>query len=208
MKPRPVFLVVALPAEAKPLATHFALRRVQPDQGFPLYRRDQLSLAVCGPGKLAAAAAVGRLGARQDRGIEAVWINLGIAGHRRRPLGQGLLARRVIDAACGHSWEPQILFEPPLETETLVTLDRPLADYDPRGAVDMEAAGFLTAALRFAPPPLVHCIKVVSDNELSPARGVSAPRVRQWISAQLPALELVIDRLRTLGPPSRPLPSR
>ena len=200
MNLRPVLLVVALPAEAQPITRLFKLRRSLPDRGFPLYRRDHLSLVVSGPGKLAAAAATAWLGAMLGAPGEAVWLNLGITGHSRRPLGQALLARRVIDAGSGRSWDPPIPFPPPLETETLVTLDRPGERYDPRGAVDMEASGFVTAALRFAPPQLVHCMKVVSDNEASPVTNINGARVRQWIADRSAALEVLIDLLQGLEP--------
>jgi len=195
MSPHPVHLVTALPAEAKPVIAHFGLKRLQPDCGFPIYRNRHIALVISGVGKANAAAAVALLQARNGCPEHAVWINLGIAGHADMPLDRAVLAKKVTDAASGESWLLPMGFDPPCPSVELTTLDRPDFDYHRDGAFDMEASGFCTAALRFSPPGLVHCLKVISDNREQHGHGISGARVRELIAQHLGLLEELIERL-------------
>jgi len=194
MKPSPVNLVVALPAEAKPIVAWLGLHR-RPQKGFALYQREQISLVVSGPGKVAAAAATGWLFAQTGCVETAIWLNLGIAGHRNRPLGQAVLAARILDAGSGKSWDLPSCSNPPAELETLVTLDRPGTHYHQGGAVEMEAAGFYATARHFSPLDRIHCLKVISDNADNPATEINGRRVRQWVTAHMGTLERLLQRL-------------
>ena len=96
-----VHLIAALPAEVKPLISRFNLQRVQPDRVFPVYRNRHISLVVSGVGKVNAAAASAFLYALNGFPNSAVWINLGIAGHKDLALGDAVLAHRITDAGSG-----------------------------------------------------------------------------------------------------------
>jgi hypothetical protein len=178
MSIRPINLICALPAEAKSIASRLGLARVQPDRGFAHYRGGAVSLLVTGPGKINAAAGTAFLGALGDRRHEAVWVNLGVAGHAERSVGAVLLANRVTDASSGQVWYPNLLQVPPCGTDSLLTLERPDASYPHAGMVDMEASGFFPTACRFSGIELVQVLKVVSDNRRSPVRGLSGKQVR------------------------------
>jgi nucleoside phosphorylase len=186
-----VNLVVALPAEAKPVIAKFGLRR-RPDRGFPLYQGKRLSLVLSGPGKAAAAAATRWLWAQTGYPGQAVWLNLGIAGHRDRPLGQAVLAARILDVDSGDQWDLPRRSGIPVERETLITLDRPGNAYPKTGALEMEAAGFYAMARRFSPPERIHCLKVISDNAANPTSRIDGAKVRQWLTAHLATLELLL----------------
>jgi hypothetical protein len=88
-------------------------------------------------------------------------------------------------------------FDPPCPTLELATLDRPDFGYRRDGLCDMEASGFCATALRFSPPGLVHCLKVISDNREQSGRGISGARVRELIGQHLELLEELTDRLTT-----------
>jgi nucleoside phosphorylase len=191
----PVNFVVALPAEAKPIAAFFDLRRQAPHGDFPVYRGGSVSLVVSGVGKAAAAAATEFLHGLDGAQDKPIWINLGIAGHGDLPIGEALLARSITDAASGSRWHPPLMVDLPLRTENLITLDQPAFDYGRSAAFDMEASGFLPTALRFTRPELVHCFKVVSDNRDSPAGAINRKRVSAWISQQQNTLALLLQRL-------------
>jgi adenosylhomocysteine nucleosidase len=188
-------LVAALPAEAKPIVTRFGLTRAQPDLGFPLYRREQVTLALTGPGKINAAAATALLGALDNRRQEAVWVNLGVAGHAERPIGDVLLASRVTDAASGKVWQPSLPEIPPCPAGSLLTRDRPDLSYEHEGMVDMEASGFFPIACRFSSVELVQVLKVVSDNRGNPARSLGTKQVRALMGEVLETLEVLLVRL-------------
>ena len=97
-----ICLVSALPAEGRPVKNHLALRRDQQATEFPLYRSGHISLVISGVGGRAAEKAVHWLAARQQKAINPIWVNLGIAGHPTRPLGQAVLAAEIEDDANGH----------------------------------------------------------------------------------------------------------
>ncbi len=189
MKRSPLFhFVVALPAEAKPLITHFGLEWQPPDDDFPIYRKGDITLIRSGVGKAAARQATRALLRFQQ--AEAVWINLGIAGHASRPIGDMILAQRILDEASQQRWEPAPVPDPPCGLEPLTTVDRPEFDYRRPGAFDMEAAGFLSALDGGG-----HCLKIISDNRHHPGYGIKAKQVSQLVQAQLGHIEQLMQRL-------------
>lgn len=199
MNGNPVHLVTALPAEAAPVTSRFDLKRRQPDCGFPVYRNRHISLVVSGVGKTNAAAASASLHALNHCPANAIWINLGIAGHGKLPRGEAVLAHSITDAATGETWRPPVHILPPCTHVGLETLDRPDFDYERRSAFDMEASGFYATAVRLSPPQLVHCFKVISDNREQSGRGISAALVRRLIADRLDLLQELLDRLTTIA---------
>ncbi|VAX10115.1 hypothetical protein MNBD_GAMMA26-1296 [hydrothermal vent metagenome] len=183
-------LVVALPAEARPLINHFGLRRQQPDGAFPIYRNEQVSLVLSGVGKQASAAATRCLFEGNDLATGSIWINIGIAGHACRPVGDIILANNVVDETTGQHWMPQLGFVPPCDLDMLTTLNQPDNDYARPGAFDMEAAGFLAAAGQKA-----YCLKIISDNKNNQSRGIKGKVVSQLVMAQLGILDRFIKQL-------------
>ena len=195
----PVQIVVALPVEAKPVVSRFRLRRTQPDQGFPVYQNQNMSLILSGTGKVNAAAAVRQLHQIGCSSPEAIWINFGIAGHAARALGEAVLARRVLDSASGDCWPVPIGFSPPCETDDLLTVDSPDFEYKTPAAIDMEAAGFFPAAKELSVSGRVHCLKVISDNPESPADRLNGKRVRCLIEDKVDILEKLLHQLQVFN---------
>ena len=187
--------VVALPAEAKPLITHFGLKRQQPDGDFPIYHNKGITLVLSGVGKAAAATATQFLRGQEERHNEALWLNVGIAGHASKSTGTPILAQQVTDEETGQAWKVPFGFEPPCSKENLITLAQPEFDYDRPCAFDMEAAGFFATACEITAPGLAHCFKVISDNRDNPGRGISGKTVSQLIKAQLETLDLLLERI-------------
>jgi len=191
----PVRIVVALPAEAKPVISRFRLSRIQLDQGFPIYRNKDISLIISGAGKENSAAAVQQLHTFSQSMIKAIWVNFGIAGHPVRALGEGFLARRVIDAVTADNWTVRMGALISFKTEELLTVDVPDFGYKYPYALDMEAAGFFPEAQALTDPGRVHCLKVVSDNRVSPADRINKNMVYRLIEEKLEILESLIEKL-------------
>ncbi len=191
MFPRPIHIVTALPAEAKPICAHYGLQRRQPDGAYPVYAAGPIHLVLSGVGKARARAATDYLHESSAPG-GALWINLGIAGHPNLGIGAAFLAADVVDAATGRCWTAAFPARPPCPTEKLITLDEPRFDYASNAALDMEGAGFFAAARRFASAEQVHCLKVVSDNRDRPGPGIGAKFVHGLIAARLELLDIVI----------------
>ncbi len=203
--------VVALPAEARPLIRHLDLIRAPAGEP-PIWRGPGVSLVVSGIGRAAAAAAVeslARLDDAAESGVggaggfpdEAAWINVGVGGHRDLPLGEVVLADRVVDAAAAgqrspeahlpRAWCPPLVFEPPCATATVTTVDRPETRYPEDTVYDMEAAGFCAAAARRASAELIQVIKVISDNTAAPPARLTALRVEELIAGRLDTIAAI-----------------
>ncbi len=182
-----VNLIVALPAEAKPLRRHFGLRRDPRHSAFPIHAADDIRLIISGPGKCRAAAACGYLSAA--RPAESTrWLNIGIAGHADAAIGETVLIDEVIDRGSGRQWQLRHAGEQ--APTRLHTLDKPTGDYPDDALIDMEAAGVLHA-LTAAQTPIdtIHIIKTVSDNRHHPAQHINAALCEQLIAQAIVEIE-------------------
>ena len=191
-------LVVALPAEARPLIARYRLTDKSTCGGFRIYRNAGMSLVISGPGKVAAAAASALLAACNGAAAQAAWLNIGIAGHATHATGHGLLAHRITDHATGKSWYPPQLFDLKMTTTSLLTVDRPENDYQRDIAYDMEASGYYATAVRFSSAELVQCFKVVSDNRDHSSADITVQGCAQLITQSLDDIDPLLDALAAL----------
>jgi adenosylhomocysteine nucleosidase len=181
--------VVALHAEARPLVERFGLAPMG-EAPFPLYRGEEAWLIVSGQGKAAAAAATAYLHLAAGGEPGRAWLNVGLGGHGLRPLGEGVVAHKISDAASGVSWYPQLVLDSPSPTVPLLTVERVEEEYEPPWVYESEAAGFFPIACRFSLAELVHCYKVVSDNpDATLARRVTGVDVEVLIGRNLGKIE-------------------
>lgn len=197
-------LVVALRAEARPLIEHFRLTRDLDAAPFELYRGDQMTLVVSGMGKLAAATAVGWMAALSG-GAPAAWLNVGIAGHGTRRVGESILAHAVVDRATGAIHYPALVFDPHGPTDRVLTVDAVERHYTDDGAFDMEASGFAQAAARFASAELVHCLKIISDGPEAPPETLTKARLGELVGGHLERVAKVAAQLAELADEARRL---
>ncbi len=194
-----VNLVVAMPSEARPLIDHHRLTTVRDAEPFRCFVGDGLRLVISGIGREAAAAAAGFLfqlsGAERDQG----WLNLGVGGHGRLPLGSIRLGHKILDAASGRAWYPPRVHEvpcPPAEIRSVVEVER---RYETAAIYEMEASGFLATCTRFTIAEQVQVVKIISDNRSSPPERVTREQIEQWIVAQLAVIDTVIGSLRAVA---------
>ncbi len=190
-----IHIVVALPAEAKPLVDHFDLQRWQAHTACPLYHGDNMALVVTGVGKAAAAAGVTFLHNVFGPDREVAWLNAGVAGHSVHPLGSGFLAHTITDDSNGQRYFPPHVLPFATPRESLITVDTPPAEYPDAALVDMEASGFYATASSLTTSELVQCFKVVSDNKESPANNVSANRITALIGSHLKTIQEIVTTL-------------
>ena len=200
-------LLVALPAEARPLVERFGLQQRE-RKPFAVYGGRGMSLVVAGVGGFNAIAATAFLqGLTQDDGA-GPWLNYGICGHRDHGVGTPLMAHKVRDAVSGQSFYPTFAFKPPCATAEVASVQRPVTDYPDARAYDMEAAAFWPAARRFAGVELSHCLKIVSDNPRSSIAELTPDRVAALCAGGLDTLDALLESLRPLipaPPPPHPL---
>jgi adenosylhomocysteine nucleosidase len=191
-----IHLLVALPAEAKPLIHAFNLRRLQPDGPFPRYVAGPLSLLLSGPGREAAGGAV-EFSQQLTGDEQSHWINVGIAGHARLAPGSGLLADSVTDVRSGRCWP---LLPPRDIAETTVGPLRCVAQAESRFAevagYDMESAAIAENLAESDALSRLQILKVISDNPDNPSQRINAKLVRELIESQLPHIAALISRLQ------------
>ncbi|MCB1857806.1 MAG: hypothetical protein KDI63_06015 [Gammaproteobacteria bacterium] len=187
-------ILVALPAEARPLIRHFHLQRANPPSPYPLYLRNNLSLVVTGAGAQACEDATRWLLFRTLHSKPRLMLNLGIAGHPHRPIGEALLAATVEDTGNIQSWRLHQPIATPWASERLITRPEPERNYREAALFDMEAAGFCRAATALANGSNLICLKVVSDNRQQPVERIDGKMVSRLIEKHLPGIEQLLGQ--------------
>jgi nucleoside phosphorylase len=189
-----IFIYTALPCEAKPLVGHFNLKKEVTVQPFAVYVNHDICLTVTGVGKSAMAAGVAYTQALFASVEHPVMLNIGIAGHKDQPLGSLFIIDKIIDVDSQRSHYPALILTLPCPTHSIQTLSKPHPDYHPSHLCDMEASAFYETAVRFSSSELIVCLKIISDNQLSPAENIQAKQVAALIAAHLPSVESILGQ--------------
>ena len=197
--PPRIFIYVALPCEAKPLVEHFNLKKDTTIQPFAVYFNKHICLTVTGLGKSAMAAGVAYTQALFATVEHPVLVNIGIAGHIDHAVGSLFLIDKITDVDSRKSYYPPLVFTPPCPTANIQTVSRPQLDYDRHHLCDMEASAFYETAVRFSTGELIHCLKIISDNELSPAENIQPKQVAALIAANIATIETLLAELSRLA---------
>ena len=192
--------VVALQAEAKPLAERFGLAPLAEPHAFHVYRGERGWAIVAGQGKVSAAAATAYLHLLSGGGIGQAWLNVGIGGHSQRSVGEAVIAHKIQDAASGVAWYPPLVVDLPCPTAPVLTVERMEEEYAHPWVHDGEAAGFYPTACRFATAELVQSFKMISDNpEATLERSPSATFVEALVRENLDRIESFASALLGLA---------
>lgn len=194
-----IFIYAALPCEAKPLVEHFGLKKATTIQPFAVYLNHDICLTVTGLGKSAIAAGVAYSQALFACVEHPVLINIGIAGHKLHAVGSLFLIDKITDFDSRKSYYPPLVFTPPCPTASIQTVSRPQLTYDLQHLCDMEASAFYETAVRFSSGELIHCLKVISDNESSPVENIQPKQVSALIAAHVAAIETLLTELSRLA---------
>lgn len=177
-------LMVALPAEARPIVEHLRLQAVHCDAPHQLYAGGRYRLLVTGIGQVAMAAACGWLACYAR---DSAWLNVGVAGHRDLDLGSVRVAHRIDDPVLARSWYPPQLVGA-LAGETVTTVTTVQTDYPKLTLYDMEASAFVAVCSRFSSSELVQSIKVVSDNSQHSVEKINPQMVSELIATNVAAI--------------------
>lgn len=189
-------LVVAHKLEAQPLVAQFALKQISAS---PLVYENTsgLRLIVSGQGREASAAAVAQLFRVNGQDNAAAWLNIGIAGHQTKAVGEALLANKIVNCAGGSTIYPVPVCSGLLSGE-VHTVDVPETSYPNNVAYEMEAAGFFAAAAPLTSIELVQCLKIISDNAQQGTDQVSKELVEEVISANAELVGQCIEEILEL----------
>ena len=192
-----IYITTALACEAKPLISHYRLKKLTSHNAFPCYLNDDICLIVSGMGRVAMAAATAYLGAIEgDCEVNGSWINVGIAGHSRYALGTAVLADKVVEQGTKKVWYPVFTFSPKECTTCLMTLDTPETSYHDDCMYDMEGSAFIETASRFTSFESIQLFKVISDNAHSGFDHINKNYVSDLLGAHLSAIDDLVHRLR------------
>jgi hypothetical protein len=206
-------IVTAMACEANPIIQHYHLRKSALNGGFPVYGNETITLIISGMGKYAAASAVGYLQAMTSQAANHMagfttphcWINVGIAGHKTMDLGTALLAHRVRDAAALQCFYPCFTFDLPCITADVISVEQAETTYAHEAAYDMEALGFCAAAGRFSSFELIHCLKIISDNQATSHEHITKHVGEELVGNQLLVIESVIHELGKIQRATAPM---
>lgn len=193
-----IFIYTALPCEAKPLIEHFKLKKDTTVEPFAVYFNQDMYLTVTGIGKSAMAAGMAYTQALFAAIEHPVLLNIGIAGHKDHPLGSLFLIDKITDFDSQRNYYPPLIFTPPCLTTGIQTVSKPQPTYNQSDLFDMEASAFYETAVRFSSGELIQCLKVISDNQLSPTAYIHPKQVAALIAAHVPAIEELMKELARL----------
>ena len=195
-----IHIICALKCEARPLQHHFQLKHVKKAELFYtcLNEARGISLTISGIGKQASIAATMHARMLLDAKSSDAWINIGVAGHKTLAIGQLVLANRIEDASNGQIWYPQIIFKSKLPCTGLLTLDKALNSYD-EIMYDMEGSGFFATASRFATAELIHCLKIISDNQAKPVQQLAKKFVSELIADKTAEINALFEQIQALS---------
>lgn len=194
-----LFIFTALECEAKPLLGFFGLKKDSQNHPFSIYKNQYMVLTVTGVGKIAMAGAVAYVLALFAEQPSPVLINIGIAGHKTSDLGSLHIAVKIVDGESGQCFYPQLPSNISSETCEIKTMSLASKQYNQHYLYDMEASAFYEMSVRFSSCELIHCLKVISDNEQHAIEKVSPQLVTEWIKQQMPEIERFLVHLLNLS---------
>ena len=195
-----IHLFCALSCEAEPIIQYFNLFKIKEFDLFRLYQSGDknITLTITGVGKINAAAAVTFHHACLSTSPSDIWLNVGIAGHSSIPIGEVCLINKITDYQYGTTWYPQILFEIDCTSAALITHDAASSQYQ-NSLFDMEASGFYQMALRLGTAELIHCLKIVSDNQQHSVENIKADHVKKLITKNKLKIVQLLNSLKPLA---------
>jgi len=189
--------ICALHCEAKPVIDYYRLKKSHDDSAFDLYRGEDMLCVVSGIGKVASAAATAWSAERCAGEAALAWINLGVAGAAEHDLGSIFTLDKIVDGDTGQRYYPVLLERSTFPRSAAISLSLASSEYRDGYLYDMEASGFVYAALRFSSAELIQSIKVVSDNQ-SRQTGKNPADISALIHAHIGDIAAQATRLDTL----------
>ncbi|MDE0308924.1 MAG: hypothetical protein OXI60_03730 [Acidiferrobacterales bacterium] len=195
-----VNIVTAMKSEALPLIDHFCLERMtQKGEPFSIFGNDELKLIVSGVGTSMAHKAVRYLSRNDKSAQTSAWLNVGVVGHGTYATGTGFLANCIVESATQRTIYPSFTIDHDLPTGKVITVDGVNTDYQPHAGYDMEAFGFATAATQFSTLEMIHCFKVVSDNQDHSVQHLTKTDIQDFIAGHVGAIDRLCGQLHGLA---------
>lgn len=192
--------VIALRAEAKPLIDALNMKLVENKSLFPIYANEETghALVISGMGSIKSAAAATFLKTYLKINDYSAWINLGIAGFFKGPIGDIYQANKVVLKESGAAFFPGLRLSKQIPSAILFTVSKPENGYKEKVLYDMEAAGFCEMVPSFSCNELTYVIKIVSDTPNASSSLITKHLVRELIEKQLSTILDIIAEIEIL----------
>ena len=192
--------VIALRAESTPLIDSFNMKIVENKSLFPIYANEETghALVISGMGSIKSAAAATFLKNHLKINDYSAWINLGIAGFFKDPIGDMYQANKVVSKESGTAFFPGLRLSKLVPAAILFTVSKPENGYTEKALYDMEAAGFCEMAPSFSCNELTYVIKIVSDTPNASSSLITKHLVRELIEKQLSKISDILSEIEIL----------
>jgi len=194
-------MMVALNCEAKPWIDFYKLKKIS-DSPFSLFSKEgvNVDIVITGIGTFNMATAVGWIGGRDDS-IKRVWLNLGIAGHLNRKIGEVVRVHSLIDSNDLRKVYLPLTARWPGELDALLSVNSPTDAYPDKAMIDMEGVAFYKAASLFNSTELVASVKVISDNQDNSVEGLNGAMITEIMRPHISVINEFGERLVALAEP-------
>ncbi|SEF78553.1 Nucleoside phosphorylase [Caloramator fervidus] len=155
-----ILIQCALYVEAKPLIEKFDLKKNMKENFFEVFENDDIKLIISGYGKINASSSATYL---VSKNLDCnAFLNIGIAGSRKRKIGEAVLINKLKDYDTQRTFYPDILLKHKFKEGFLETFSK-VVNFEVEDLCDMEGSAFFEALSRFLPPHKIQLIKIVSD---------------------------------------------
>ncbi|MFT6408724.1 MAG: hypothetical protein ACJAQ6_002144 [Arenicella sp.] len=191
-------IMIALNCEAKPWVDFYGLKKSL-DRPFGVYAKPGLDIeiVITGIGASCMSTAVGWVAGRTGQ-RKRVWLNLGIAGHLDRLIGEPVRVYSYIDGIDLRQNYSPLVAKWGGDSDALMSVNAPTSSYPDAAMVDMEGLAFYRSASMFSSPELVASIKVISDNQENSVERLNASKITQLMQPQVAIVNRFTDKLLAL----------
>lgn len=160
-----LYIFSALHPEARPVISHFGLKKEKGLHRFPQFCGDGIRLTLTGMGNAAASTAVGSVLTAHPPADHDLLLNLGTCyGHTP---GAIYLINQIREESSGRTFYPDMILRTGFPEAAITTANHVVKHAD--GLADMEASAIFQAANFFMGPHQMSFLKVVSDSGSLPS---------------------------------------
>jgi hypothetical protein len=180
-------------SEAKAFIDYYSLKKKK-TSNFSLYYNDLISLTICGIGKINAAMSIVQTFYEFKQQKNNIWINFGVAGHKKEKIGSIFLVDKVIDNETKKKRYPFILDNCKINQNSCITYNEPNFNYT-NNLSDMEASGFFFGCEKYSSKEFIHSIKIISDNEKKKINFFNKDEVKNMVLNKIEDIDTFIKKL-------------
>ena len=182
-------------SEAKAFIDYYSLKKKK-TSNFSLYYNDLISLTICGIGKINAAMSIVQTFYEFKQQKNNIWINFGVAGHKKEKIGSIFLVDKVIDNETKKKRYPFILDNCKINQNSCITYNEPNFNYT-NNLSDMEASGFFFGCEKYSSKEFIHSIKIISDNEKKKINFFNKDEVKNMVLNKIEDIDTFIKKLHS-----------